>query len=98
LTDGEATNPTKTGQPNYPEDYALSKSVEAKNAGIAIFTIGLGGQVNSAFLESIASSPDHYYFAPNSASLSSIYGQIATAICQERPNRLEVIPRILTTD
>ena len=52
----------------------------AKQAGIRIFTIGLGADVDPALMQDIASSPSDYYAAPQSSDLAAIYGQIAGAI------------------
>ncbi len=52
---------------------------DAKDKGTRIITIGLG-DVNEAELQSLASSPGDYYYAPDSSALEHIYEQIAGSI------------------
>ncbi|MGD8244836.1 MAG: VWA domain-containing protein, partial [Anaerolineae bacterium] len=51
----------------------------AKAKGTRIITIGLG-DVDEAQLQSLASSPGDYYYAPDSSDLQGIYQQIAGSI------------------
>lgn len=53
----------------------------AKNAGITIFTIGLGKDADHDLLREIASSPNLYYYPPNSRDLTAIYQTIAAQLC-----------------
>jgi Mg-chelatase subunit ChlD len=94
LTDGVATFPQKSGEPDYPESSALSLGQLIKDRGIRLFTIGLGKDLNEGFLTSLASSPDDFYLAPTAKELNEIYAQIATKICQKKPAVIEIIPRI----
>ncbi|MCB0205647.1 MAG: VWA domain-containing protein, partial [Anaerolineae bacterium] len=66
LTDGQSD----AGQ-------ALAAANAAKQAGTVIFTIGLGGDADAALLRQIATSPDHYYYAPTPDDLEEIYLAIA---------------------
>jgi uncharacterized repeat protein (TIGR01451 family) len=76
LTDGIPAGTTETE--------VLAEAAATKAAGITIYTIGLGGDVNGGLLEAMASSPDLYYPAPSTTDLDDIYSQIANAIqCQE---------------
>ncbi|MFH1535057.1 MAG: VWA domain-containing protein [Patescibacteria group bacterium] len=78
LTDGKANRPLPLAT---SEDYARTKADEADSAGILIFTIGLGSNVNVAFLrDDIATDPTMYFYAPSAAELENIYNQIANAI------------------
>ena len=63
--------------------YALNESNVTKNAGIEIFTIGLGITDNATetLLKQIATVPSNYFSAPNSSQLASIYIEIAQEIC-----------------
>jgi Mg-chelatase subunit ChlD len=72
LTDGKS-NPR-------PASEAVARAAEAKRAGIAIFAIGLGSELDDAALEAIASKPDHYYRAPTADQLNDVYRQIAVTI------------------
>ena len=80
LTDGQANRPE-------PEStapaYAISKATAAKSAGIIIFAIGLGHDVNPPTLQSIASEINGekmYFFAPDAQGLQEIYDRIADII------------------
>ncbi len=94
LTDGVATHPQRSGEPNYPEISALEFAKEAKDLGVRIFTIGLGSDLNIEFLKNLASSSEDSYLAPSTRDLNRIYTNIATEICQERPAVIEIIPRV----
>ena len=62
--------------------YALNQSNITKEAGIEIFTIGLGvSNFTQELLKDIATDDSHYHFAPNSSELESIYLQIAQELC-----------------
>jgi hypothetical protein len=66
------------------EAVVLAEAEATKAAGITIYTVGLGEDVNAGLLEAMASSPDLYYEAPSTTDLDEIYSQIANAIqCQE---------------
>ncbi len=88
LTDGKATGPG-----NAPEAYALKAAEVARAAGIAIFTIGLGNEVNDSFLAAIASDKTREYKAASAANLSTIYQSISTALCEEGATVIDVIPK-----
>lgn len=94
LTDGVATKPLKKEDPKYPENSALGASNRAKSAGIRIFTIGLGKDVNAEFLKNVASDPQSYFGAPSAGDLVKIYSSIATAICERKPASIEILSRI----
>lgn len=94
LTDGVATLPQKKDDPKYPESSALAIGDTVKAGGIRIFTIGLGKEVNTEFLQNLASSKEDYYFAPTTAELRTIYSTIATKICTKKPASIQIIPRI----
>ena len=54
-----------------------------KNNGTIIFVIGLGKDVNTTFLQQLATSTGgQYYFPPSSQSLNDIYNQISQIIAQ----------------
>ena len=75
LTDGRPNGTT--------EEEVLYQAAMTKAAGITIYTIGLGNDVNAALLQQIASSPDRYYFSPTTAQLTEIYERIAGIVrCQ----------------
>lgn len=84
LTDGKANKPSGPGTGEWPADvaYAKAKADQAAALGIKIFTIGLGGDVNTSMLQYIATSTGaQYYFDPTGADLQNIYTQISEALC-----------------
>jgi Mg-chelatase subunit ChlD len=75
LTDGLANLPTNVG---VATQYAENAARGAASHNIYIYTIGLGSDVNSTFLNNVATiTGGKYYFAPNTDMLNQIYGQIA---------------------
>lgn len=66
------------GQPNDP-DTTEQKANAAKAKGIRIIAIGVGSDVDSTFLHSIA-SPEDYHFVSESVKLSSTFINIATEL------------------
>lgn len=52
-----------------------------RQSGTIFFTIGLGTDVNTTFLQNIASrTGGKYYFAPTASDLNAIYDQISTIV------------------
>ena len=85
LTDGRANRPTGDGFNENPADVALAlaESLEAAENGIMIYTIGLGGDVNTGMLQTIANNTGgKYYFSPTSNDLNGIFSQIAAETCR----------------
>ncbi len=58
------------------EAAVLEQASAAKAQGITIFTIGLGNDTNVSLLRNIATSPQHFYFAPSTVDLGEIHQQI----------------------
>ena len=90
LTDGRPTCPEINSsyfECGYVEDqgdidYAEEKATEAASAGIKVFTIGLGDEVNTALLTDIASiTGAQSYHALNGSVLDDIYSLISEEIC-----------------
>jgi len=69
LTDGRS-NPVS------PE-VAEQRATEAKAAGITLFAIGLGPDVDRATMRRMATTPAHYYETPDAEALTAIYRRIA---------------------
>ena len=75
LTDGAPTGTT-------PDEVRIA-ALLAKNAGILVFTIGLGLDVDSGLLRDVAGRADWYFLAPDTSDLQAIYDRIAYEIpCQ----------------
>jgi Mg-chelatase subunit ChlD len=72
LTDGRA-NPV-------PVSVAEAEARAAKDAGVVLFTIGLGNDLDTEALLGMASKPDYFYVAPGAEALAGIYRGIAVAI------------------
>jgi Mg-chelatase subunit ChlD len=100
LTDGVANNPrdpagrTEEDDIRYAENAARTEASNAKESGVSIYTIGLGNQINSSFLQNVASGVENYFFAPTANDLESIYKEISSDICKEVPARIEITYRI----
>lgn len=72
LTDGRA-NPV-------PVSVAEAEARAAKDAGVAVFTIGLGVDLDEAALVAMASRPSYAFTAVDGEQLSAIYREIAVTI------------------
>lgn len=87
LTDGVANrplNPTKKGDKTFPEKYATDVALAARSMGIELYTIGLGKDINAAFLrDRIATDPAHYFNAPVAADLGDAYKKISETVCKQ---------------
>ncbi|GAB4160572.1 MAG: hypothetical protein Fur0021_32730 [Candidatus Promineifilaceae bacterium] len=55
----------------------------AKAAGTHIVTIGLGSGVDTALMQAIASTPQDFYYAPDSSDLAEIFASIAGGFCRQ---------------
>ena len=76
LTDG-----VPTAGPTPYETNIMTMASNAAAAGITIYTIGLGQDVNPTLLADIATTTGgQYYFAPDSTALQQIYQQIAETL------------------
>jgi Mg-chelatase subunit ChlD len=68
LTDG-----LQTGTPGEE----MRAAAEVRNAGVRLYTIGLGSDVDRTALKTMAGDESRYFYAPDSADLASIYAEIA---------------------
>ena len=68
LTDG-----IQTGTPGEE----LRAAADVRDAGVRLYTIGLGSDVDENNLRTLAGEDSRYYYAPDSADLARIYGEIA---------------------
>jgi Mg-chelatase subunit ChlD len=59
---------------------AEAQAASARAAGVLIYTIGLGTDVDGPFLVGLAGDQQRYFFAPGEAELVGIYQQIAVDI------------------
>lgn len=88
LTDGLATSPDPD-----PEEYARQASRAIKAANVEVFTIGIGTKVNESFLKEIATDEKHYFLAPQRSTIGRIYEDITTAICEDGPAVIDILPK-----
>ena len=58
----------------------MRRAALAKAAGLTLFTIGLGNDVDLDALAAIASRPDYFHHAPDAADLEGIYRTVAGTI------------------
>ena len=75
------------GNPNQPPNeanaraVALAEATAAKAAGVEIFVLGVGGDVDATYLKTIATNDAHYFAAADFNELSTILSDIAQ--CEE---------------
>ncbi len=72
MTDGQ---PTRSSV-----DATIIAAERLKLTGVTIFSIGLGPDVDQELLSYIATSPGHYFFAPDASDLRSVYAAVAETI------------------
>ena len=69
VTDGHPNRPLPEGT---ADDVAIAAADAARAAGIEIFVVGVGSDVNTAFLrDEIADDPDHYYSVSDYSGLET---------------------------
>lgn len=74
------------GRPAPGTENALRLAAErAGSAGVTVFAIGLGRDVDADLLAAVAGDPTRYYFAPDAAELRDIYRRIAGGLPCGRP-------------
>jgi len=91
LTDGEPTLPQSAQDELYPQNEAVRIADQAKSAGVQLYTVGLGTEVDQDFLLRLASSPEHHFGVISSDALAVVYNEIATSICEDRATSIELI-------
>lgn len=72
LTDGQPTQTSVSA--------AILAAERIKRAGVTVFTIGLGEDVNAELLTLVATQSGFYFYAPGTGQLASIYRSIAKLI------------------
>jgi Mg-chelatase subunit ChlD len=72
LTDGR--------QSGAPVTEVQRAAAATRTAGIDVYTVGLGADVDGPLLAEIAGRPNRAYIAPDEADLAQIYRDIARAI------------------
>lgn len=59
---------------------AIAAGERARAAGIEVFAVGLGADVDAALLAQVAQTPDHYLAAPSPENLRTVYADIASRL------------------
>ena len=59
---------------------AQTIAADARQSGVAVYVIGLGGAVDGSFLKQIAGRADRYVYAPGPEELAAIYADLARLI------------------
>lgn len=79
LTDGlpDQVPPAEDGK---METTVLRAAAKAKDAGVVVFTIGIGApeDINPDLLKGCATDPNHYFYTPDPEDLGAIYKAIAS--------------------
>jgi Mg-chelatase subunit ChlD len=65
-------------------------AIQARNAGVQIYTIGLGNSVDQPLLRELAGRPDRFFFAPSPGDLFPVYGQILRLVLSSLAGNLIV--------
>ncbi len=103
LTDGVANRPLDPTNPKntkYAEEYAVGQSEAIRTAGVELYVVGLGKDLNDTLLRnSIATDPEHYFNAPTAEDLQTVYKKIAEGVCKEENFITEIVitPRAVFT-
>ena len=72
LTDGRPDGGT--------HQQVLTMAELARDLGVVVYTIGLGGDVDAELLKEVAGQHDRYFPAPTAADLARIYSAVAKRI------------------
>ncbi len=95
LTDGVANRPLDPMNPKntkYAEEYAGGQSDAIRAAGIDLYVIGLGKDLNDELLRNrIATNPLYYFNAPTTEDLQMVYKKIAEGVCKEENFITEIV-------
>lgn len=65
------------GRQDQGVDEARAVGQQARAAGVEVYTIGLGGDVDADLLRELAMDAGHYVPAANAADLAAVYAQVA---------------------
>jgi Mg-chelatase subunit ChlD len=69
------------GRPSFDDEAStLAAAAQARSAGLELYAIGLGADVQPSLLEAVAGSPDRYFAAPEADALAALYRRLAQLI------------------
>ena len=72
MTDGQPTRSSVS--------QTILAAERLKRTGVTFFSIGLGPDVDQELLSFLATSPGHYFFAPDASDLRTVYSSVAETI------------------
>jgi Mg-chelatase subunit ChlD len=75
---------------------AIASAQALVASGADVYAIGLGENVDQAFLAALASDPAYAYLAPTRTDLDEIYAQVTASLCEVGPTKIEVIAKTKT--
>ena len=95
LTDGVANRPVdpkNSKNEKYAETYTAGVVKEAQANDIQVYAIGLGKDINDAFLRNnVATDAAHYFNAPTAEDLQNIYKNISETVCKAENFITEIV-------
>lgn len=83
------------GQPEGNEAEAIAAAEAAREDGITIFSVGVGGDTDEQFLTDVAGSEGRVFLAPDSADLNELYEEIQGDIDDIQAGGLRIDTRSL---
>ena len=72
------------------------KAAAAREAGVNVYTIGLGEGVNMEFVTALASAPNQAFQALTANDVDRIYQTITSSICEQGAAVIDIVPKSAT--
>ena len=77
-------DPVNVQNTRYAEDYAAQAADDMRTAGIELYSVGLVGGAQEAFLrDRITKKPENYFTASSLTDVPTVYQKISQTICKE---------------
>jgi len=76
------------GTANTEKHLTIDAADKAKAAGIIIYTVGVGPDIDSDELQKIASKPEYFFFASNFTELNGVLRDLEENTCQDAKSLL----------
>ncbi|MEO8082587.1 MAG: VWA domain-containing protein [Ardenticatenales bacterium] len=86
------------GRPSGGRTDTVAAADQIRAKGITIYTIGLGPDIDTDLLKSIASSPDRFYAANSELDLAAVYADIGRRISVSQLFRTATVHDVLPAD
>ena len=87
LGNGRTGSTSSSGAVDKLDDKTLSVCTSIKNAGIYLYTIGLGSDVNTSLLKSCATAENYYFFSPSAGDLANVFNTIGDSLSNLRVSK-----------